>query len=69
MIEGLKYLSEIEGQEKQDWNAHAWVSKAFDSVNSNFNRIKKKDYLTMYYLLKKLKCNNQDFWKKMYVKI
>jgi hypothetical protein len=69
MIEGLKFLSEVEGQENHDWNTHIWVSKAFDSVNSNFNRIKNKDYLTMYYLMKKLKCTNQDFWKKMYAKI
>lgn len=59
MIEGLKTLSEIEGQEKHDWNSHAWVSKAFDSVNTNFFRIKKKDYLPMYYLMKKLKCTNK----------
>jgi hypothetical protein len=69
MIEGLRYLSEVEGQQEHDWNTHAWVSKAFDYVSTNFQRIKNKNYLSMYYLMKKLNCRNEDFWKKMYARI
>ena len=32
-MEGLKFLSQISGQEKHDWNAHPWVSQALDQVN------------------------------------
>lgn len=59
----------MEGQESYDWNAHAWISRAFEYIGSNFNRIKNKDYLKMYYLMKKLNCKNELFWKKMYAKI
>ncbi len=45
------------------------MSKAFDYISNNFNRIKHKDYLSMYYLMKKLNCTNPTFWEKMYAKI
>lgn len=66
MIEGLKYLSEVPGQEKHDWNEHIWISKAFEHIVKNFNRIKRKDFLSMYYLMKKLNCKHSEFWKKTY---
>ena len=59
MMEGLRYLSEVKGQEEHNWNEHPWVSKALDEVNRLFFRIKKKDYLTVYYLMKKLRYENQ----------
>lgn len=34
MMEGLRYLSEIKGQENHDWNTHPWISKALDRVNN-----------------------------------
>ena len=40
MVEGLKYLSEVKGQEKHDWNEHEWVKGALDKVRDNFGRIK-----------------------------
>lgn len=57
------------GQEKHDWNQHAWVSKALDFVNNNFNRIKRKDYMSMYHLMKKLNNKSELFWKQMYAQI
>ena len=66
MMKGLRYLSQIKGQENHDWNTHPWISKALDRVNNEFNRIKKNGHLPMYYLMKKLKYSNADFWKKIY---
>jgi hypothetical protein len=66
MIEGLRYLSEVKGQEKHDWNAHPWVSKAFSRVNDQFGRLKKNEYLSLYNLMKKLGCRHEGFWKKVY---
>lgn len=58
MIEGLRWLSEVKGQEAHDWNSHPWISKALEQVNQQFFRIKKKDHIPVYYLMKKLNCNN-----------
>lgn len=69
MMEGLRYLSEVKGQQEQDWNTHPWVSKALDEVNNKFVRIKNKDKLSVYYLMKKLGCQSPEFWKKMYAVI
>ncbi len=35
-------------------------------VNEQFNRVKKGEHLKMYYLMKKLRFDSQDFWKKIY---
>ena len=66
MMEGLRFLSEVKGQEDHDWNSHPWISKALEQVNLQFFRIKKKDHISVYYLMKKLRCSNPEFWKKMY---
>jgi hypothetical protein len=65
-MEGLRFLSQIQGQEEHDWNSHPWVSKALDRVNKEFVRVKRKNNLSIYYLMKKLKFSNPQFWTKVY---
>ena len=69
MMEGLKYLSEVKGQEEHDWNSHPWVGRVLEEVNRQFVRIKKGNHLSVYYMMKKLRYSNEDFWKKMYAQI
>lgn len=65
-MDGLRVLADIKGQEKHDWNKHEWVSNALKAVKDNFSKIKKVDYMNFYFLMKKLKYQDEDFWKKMY---
>ena len=69
MMEGLKYLSEIKGQEKHDWNSHPWIKKAMDEVDRQFIRIRRVDRLNVYYMMKKLGYSKPEFWSKMYALI
>ena len=59
----------MKGQEQHDWNSHPWVSQALEEANKQFARIKIKNRLSVYYLMKKLKYSNPEFWKKMYAVI
>ena len=69
LVEGLKCLSEVEGQKEHDWNEHEWVSKALQRVRDDFNRIQKPSVMSFYFLMKKLGYSDSAFWKKMYAKI
>lgn len=69
LVEGLRYLSEIKGQETHDWNKHEWVCAAMDKVKENIDKIPKGDIMNFYFLMKKLRYTNEEFWKKMYAKI
>ena len=59
IVEGLRCLSKIDGQEAHDWNKHEWVSNALNKVNECFIQIKKNDIMNFYFLMKKLQYSNQ----------
>jgi hypothetical protein len=69
VVEGLKYLSEVKGQEAHDWNTHPWVSPAMAEVEKNLHTIKPKDIMNFYFLMKKLRYADKRFWRRMYKKI
>lgn len=57
------------GQEKHDWNSHPWVRPAMDYVRYNFFRITPDKLLKFYYLMKKLKYSDEQFWAQMYAQL
>lgn len=59
IVEGLRVLAEVKGQEKHDWNNHEWVSAALKAVKDNFIKIKKPDIMNFYFLMKKLRYNDE----------
>ena len=69
LMAGLKILSETEGQEKHDWNTHEWVKGAMDKFLDNFYRIREKDTMICYHMMKKLKYDRNEFWDKIHIKI
>ena len=62
-------MSEVKGQENHDWNGHDWVRGAMDKYFDNFYRIREKDTMKTYYIMKKLRYDKEEFWKKIYEKI
>jgi hypothetical protein len=69
IVEGLKHLSEVKGQEEHDWNTHEWVAVVFKYLKDNMKRMKRKELMFYYFMLKKLKYSDEEFWKKMYARI